>query len=120
MRRLAANLDQIVSTLTAAGARVVCSGVGDLGTIPRLRPPLRQMVSRLGRRADRVHADVCVRHGAVKVEQWDWSRQQFRTRRDVWSADFFHPNAAGQMVWADNCWSALGPVLEELVVSSPA
>lgn len=114
MRRLAANLDMIVSTLTESGARVVLSGVGDMGAIPRLAPPLRQVVTQLARRADRVHEEVGARHGALKAEQWGWASEQFRTRRDVWSSDRFHPNAAGHMIWAETCWSALEELIEEL------
>lgn len=114
MRRFSLNLDRIVSSLTDNGALVVCSGVGDLGSIPRLAPPLRQVASRLGRRADRAHTAVARRHGALKAEQWGWSSEQFRTRRDVWSADRFHPNAAGHLVWAETCWTTLAPILDDL------
>ena len=107
MRRLTANLDTIVSQLTASGSRVVTSGVGDLGSIPRLAPPLRQMATRLGRRADRVHSVVTEAYGATKVEQWGWANEQFRTRRDIWSADRFHPNANGHVIWAEACWETL-------------
>ncbi|HJR91134.1 MAG TPA: GDSL-type esterase/lipase family protein [Acidimicrobiia bacterium] len=113
MRRFAGHLDRIVSALTDIGAVVVLSGVGDLGTIPRLAPPLRHVVTRLGRRAERVHTVVAERHGAIKAEQWGWSNDQFRTRRDVWSGDLFHPNAAGHVVWAETCWKALVPILDD-------
>ncbi|CAN5797152.1 hypothetical protein BH23ACT5_BH23ACT5_14370 [soil metagenome] len=114
MRRFARDLDAIVGSLVAAGSLVVISGVGDLGTIPRLAPPLRQIAAGLGRRADRVHAQVAARHGVVKAEQWHWSRHQFRTRRDVWSPDRFHPNAAGHSVWAETAWAAIDPLLAGL------
>lgn len=114
MRRFAASLDTIVGKLTGNGCLVVCSGVGDLGTIPRLAPPLRHLVSRLGQRADNVHRLVANRHDAIKVEQWGWSSDQFRRRGDVWSADRFHPNPAGHQVWAETCWVALEPALSEL------
>lgn len=114
MRRFAAQLDHIVSALADAGALVWCSGVGDLGTIPRLAPPLRQVVSRLGRRADRIHAEVARRHGALKSEQWGDARTRFRTDRELWSADRFHPSPAGHLVWADTCWHALAPGVADL------
>ncbi|MFP3915700.1 MAG: GDSL-type esterase/lipase family protein, partial [Actinomycetota bacterium] len=96
------------------GARVVMSGVGDLGAIPRLAPPLRQMATRRGRRGDQVHARVAERHGAVKADQWRWAAGEFRTRPDVWSPDRFHPNAAGHGIWARTCWEALEPLCGEL------
>lgn len=114
MRRFGAQLDRIVCELTDAGAVVWCSGVGDLGTIPRLAPPLRQVVSRLGRRADRIHASVANRHGALKAEQWTTSRDLFRTEKHLWSSDLFHPSAAGHLVWADTCWESLQPWVTDL------
>ncbi len=110
IRRLHDHLDHIVGALTASGAQVVMSGVGDLGTIPRLAPPVRQMATRLGRRGDRVHARVAEKHGAVKAEQWVWASGEFRRRSDVWSPDRFHPNAAGHVIWATACWEALEPL----------
>jgi lysophospholipase L1-like esterase len=116
MRRFMGELDMIVGELSRQGSAVVMSGVGDLGAIPRLAPPLRQMASRLGRRADRIHAEVARRHGAVKADQWSWAASQFRTRHDVWSLDRFHPNAAGHQIWAEVCWAALSPMVGTVTV----
>lgn len=115
-RKLEANLDRIVSELSATGTMVVTSGVGDLGTIPRLAPPLRQMVSRMGAGANRLHSDVVARHGAAAARQWDWAAGEFASRADVWSLDRFHPNAAGHDIWARVCWEALEPLMEDLSV----
>lgn len=111
MRLFERNLDTIVAGLSDAGSQVVTSGVGDLGSIPRLAPPLRQMVSQMGRRADRVHGQVAERHGAVKADQWRWAADAFRTRDDVWSPDLFHPNDRGHAIWAETCWEAVEPLL---------
>lgn len=110
LRRMERHLDSVVGRLCESGARVVLSGVGDLGSIPRLAPPLRQMASRLGRRGDQVHAIVAERHGATKADQWRWAAQEFRIRKDVWSTDRFHPNAAGHAIWARTCWEAVSPL----------
>ncbi|MFS8494390.1 MAG: SGNH/GDSL hydrolase family protein [Actinomycetes bacterium] len=115
LRKLHDNLDRIVAALKGTGALVILSGVGDLGTIPRLAPPVRQMASRLGRRADRVHERVAERHGVVKADQWTWASLEFRRRRDVWSPDRFHPNGAGHEIWATTCWQALQPLCADLV-----
>lgn len=112
--RLSRNLDQIVGALRGRGAEVVLSGVGDLGTIPRLAPPLRQMASRLGRRGDRLHGAVAERHGAIKADQWRWAAGEFGTRRDVWSSDRFHPSAAGHDIWARTCWEVVEPLCARL------
>jgi lysophospholipase L1-like esterase len=110
MGTLADNLDAIVQRLAACGVPVIVSGVGDLGTIPRLLPPLRQLVTRRARRADQVHADVADRHGAVKAVQWGDARLQFRTRTDIWSADRLHPNGRGHAIWAETAWKVVEPV----------
>lgn len=109
--RLVAELDRIVGGLVQAEAIVITSGVGDLGSIPRLAPPLRHMATALGRRADRAHDVVTARHGAIKARQWIWASAEFRTRPDIWSLDRFHPNREGHMIWAEVCWEALEPLL---------
>ena len=110
MATLARNMDEIVERLAECGAPVVVSGVGDLGTIPRLLPPLRQIVTRRARRADQVHADVADRHAAVRAFQWGDARLQFRTRTDIWSADRLHPNGRGHAIWAETAWRVVEPV----------
>lgn len=112
--RLARDLDRVVGSLTAAGALVVLSGVGDLGSIPRLVPPLRQVATELGRRADRAHDAVARRHGAIKARQWDWAATEFRRRSDIWSPDRFHPNAAGHRIWAEVCWESMQPLVARM------
>lgn len=112
--RLVSDLDRIVAALVASGSVVITSGVGDLGAIPRLAPPLRQMATALGRRADRAHDVVTERHGAIKARQWAWATNEFRTRSDIWSPDRFHPNREGHLIWAQVCWEALEPLLPGL------
>lgn len=114
MHRFERHLNTVVGGLTEAGSLVITSGVGDLGSIPRLAPPLRQMVSQIGRRADRVHERVAEGHGAVKADQWSWAAAEFRGRADVWSADHFHPNDKGHAIWAETCWESLEPLLTRL------
>lgn len=110
LRRFAEHLDTVVDRLSSVAETVVTSGVGDLGAIPRLAPPLRELVARRGLRADQIHTDVTVAYGALKVDQWAWASTEFRTRRDVWSRDHFHPNEKGHEIWADVCWETVGPL----------
>jgi len=105
------NLDEIVSRLSRASQQVVVAGIGDLGTVPRLLPPLRQLASRRGRRADAVQARVAARYGAIKADLWGAAADAFRTDRSIFSADLFHPAAPGHLVWADAAWEALEPHL---------
>ena len=101
------NLDETVRRLTRVSKRLVVAGIGDLGTVPRLLPPLRQLASRRGRRADEVQARVAERHGAIKADLWGAAAEAFRTDPSIFSPDLFHPAAPGHVVWADAAWEAL-------------
>jgi lysophospholipase L1-like esterase len=101
------NLDETVRRLSRVSHQVVVAGIGDLGTVPRLLPPLRQLASRRGRKADEVQARVAERHGAIKADLWGAAAEAFRTDPSIFSADFFHPAAPGHLVWADAAWEAL-------------
>ena len=111
-RRFAANLDRLIAELADTGAVIVQSGVGDLGTIPRLYPPLSRMVSRRARRFDRVHWQVAERHGTHVIDQRsdDWA--QWQRDRSLWAADYFHVSAAGHQRWAETTWRTVGPLFE--------
>jgi lysophospholipase L1-like esterase len=114
LRSLESNLDEIVSRMKPVSRIVMLAGIGDLGTIPRLLPPLSQIVTRHARMADVRHARVAQRHSAVKAEQWGKAAEIFRTDRSVFSRDRFHPTATGHRAWADAAWEALEPVLAGL------
>ena len=101
------NLDETVKRLSRVSKQVVVAGIGDLGTVPRLLPPLRQLASRRGRSADAVQARVAERHGAIKADLWGAAAEAFRTDPSIFSADLFHPAAPGHLVWADAAWEAL-------------
>ena len=105
------NLDDIVRRLSQTSQQVVVAGIGDLGTVPRLLPPLRQLASRRGRRADAVQARVAARHGAIKADLWGAAAEAFRTDPSIFSADLFHPASPGHLVWAEAAWEALEPHL---------
>jgi lysophospholipase L1-like esterase len=108
------NLDRIVERLRPATRMILLSGVGDLGTIPRLLPPLRQYATARGRAADRVHGRVAARHGAVKADQWTWAAPLFRKDPNLFAADYFHASPAGHAIWAEVAWLAVVPHLSFL------
>jgi lysophospholipase L1-like esterase len=106
------NLDRLVAEFTATGATVIQSGVGDLGTIPRLLPPLRHLLSRRALRFNAVHERVAERHGSWVVPQRDSPMEVWRDDRDMWSPDLFHVSARGHEVWGDLGWKTLARALE--------
>ena len=109
-RRFAVNLDHLVAGLAATGATVVQSGVGVMGSVPRLFPPLSTLMSRRAERFDRVHWEVAAAHGTYVVDQRsDDPRVWFRDRT-LWADDLFHVSAAGHARWAETAWRTIGPL----------
>ena len=108
-RRFEMNLDHLVSDLSGTGATIVLSGVGDLGTIPRLHPPLRQLVSHRSDGFDRIHRRVAARHDVMVIDQRADRPDDWYTDRSLWAADLFHVSAAGHRRWADVVWATLEP-----------
>ena len=111
LSRFSANLDRIVARLAASGAVVVQSGVGFLGTIPRLHPPLSAIVSRRARRFDMVHRKVAEQHQAAVVDHRSDDVRIWNTDMSLWAADYFHVSAAGHARWAETVWRTVGPLL---------
>lgn len=113
------DLTTLTEALVATGASVVLSGVGDLGTIPRLLPPWSGLMRRRSIRFDEIHAEVARRHGAIKADQWAVVPSVF-SDPDMFSPDLFHPGPAGHRQWADVAIAAISPHLEQLRDGSPA
>ncbi|MEX1125963.1 MAG: GDSL-type esterase/lipase family protein [Acidimicrobiia bacterium] len=110
-QRFAMNMDHLVGDLATTEATLILSGVGDLGTIPRLHPPLRQLLSHRSAGFDRIHRKVAARHGAVVVEQRADQPEVWYSDRSLWAEDLFHVSAAGHRRWADVVWATLEPQL---------
>ncbi|NOY55481.1 MAG: SGNH/GDSL hydrolase family protein [Actinobacteria bacterium] len=106
-RRLAC----IVDTLASSAGAIVLSGVGDMGSIPRLPLLLRWPARVRGRAADRVHARVAEsRPNVFKVPLWDFA-EAFRTDLTLWSPDLFHASERGHALFAE---AALPTITEAL------
>ncbi|MEX1037560.1 MAG: GDSL-type esterase/lipase family protein [Acidimicrobiia bacterium] len=106
------NLEILVARFREEGATVIQSGVGDLGTIPRLLPPLRHLLSRRALRFNTVHESVAERHGSWVVPQRESPIEMWREDPEMWSADLFHVSARGHEVWGDLGWKTVLKALQ--------
>jgi lysophospholipase L1-like esterase len=111
-RWFAANLDRLVGELTATGATVVQSGVGVMGSVPRLYPPLSTFMSRRASQFDRVHWAVAAAHGTHVVDQRSDDPGIWFRDRSLWAEDLFHVSAAGHARWAETAWRTIGPLYD--------
>jgi lysophospholipase L1-like esterase len=114
LRRFERDLDRIVADLSDTGALVFLSGVGDLGTIPRLYPPLRGIMTRRSLAYHRAHRRVAARHDATVIEHRSDDRKLWLRDRSLWSEDLFHVSASGHARWADFTWKVVEPALASL------
>ncbi len=106
------NLEILVSKFRNFGAVVIQSGVGDLGTIPRLLPPLRQLFSRRALHFNQIHEAVAERNGGWVVPQRESPAKLWYNDRGMWSADLFHVSSRGHEVWADLGWKTVAEALQ--------
>lgn len=104
LRRFQENLERLVAAFTECGAVVIQSGVGDLGTIPRLKPPLRNLLSRRALLFNDAHQAVADQFGSWVVPQRDVPVEIWYQDRALWSPDLFHVSAGGHRLWADAAW----------------
>ncbi|MCH7581517.1 MAG: hypothetical protein IIC72_02670 [Acidobacteria bacterium] len=112
-RQFEDNLDYLIGGLAETGAVVIQSGVGDLGSIPRLYPPLSKIVSRRAHGFDQAHWRVAARHGTAVVHQRSDDSGRWYKDRMLWSPDLFHVSAAGHARWAETIWKTVEPLIPE-------
>lgn len=107
------NLDRLISGLTkSTDATVILSGVGVLGTIPRLYPPLSHLISRRAESFDRAHREIAETYGTIVVDQRADDVRIWQTDRSLWAQDDFHVSPAGHARWAEMAWKTIGPVFD--------
>lgn len=111
LRTFEGRLDELIGALAETDALVIMSGVGDMGTIPRLHPPLRNLMTRRSERFDGVHHAVAVRYGAHVIDQRSDDPASWYTDRSLWSPDLFHVSASGHERWANLTWRTIEPLL---------
>lgn len=104
-------VDRIEATLEEAGVdgRIVLVGIPDIGTAPRLLPPLRQLAGFRGAQLDDEIARVARRRDLHHVDLADRTSEIFSSDPDrYFAADEYHPSSAGHEVWADAVLASLG------------
>jgi lysophospholipase L1-like esterase len=104
--------DQILSILTRDVPHIIVSGVGDLGSIPRM-PMLTRSLARIrGRACDRAVRRAVQRYpGVLKTDTWSPGWDEFNTNPGmVFAADQFHASAYGHRIYA----GAIMPAIEEV------
>lgn len=105
-------VDGIEAGLSEVGAdaRIVLVGIPDIGTAPRLLPPLRQVAGFRGAQLDDEIAGVARQRGLHHVDLAARTSRTFSSDPDrYFSADEYHPSSAGHEVWADAVLASLEP-----------
>jgi len=88
-------LEDVVRALVHLGAEVVVGTCPDLGAIQPLPQPLRAYARRLSRKMAKEQTIAVVRAGGRTVSLGDLLGPTFLNNMEMFSADRFHPSAAG-------------------------
>jgi lysophospholipase L1-like esterase len=110
--RFESDLDEVVNRLYKVVPAIGLSGIGDLGTIPRI-PELARGVARVRARAmDRAVGRVAARYPrTVKSRVWDIMAIDFVQRPELFADDLFHASAEGHLAFA----TVGAPMVDRLV-----
>lgn len=105
--------DAILSSLTRRCDHVAVSGVGDLGSIPRLPAMARAIARNRARTFDRAIRRAVRRYPqVVKTDTWSPGWDEFNTNPGaIFGADQFHASAYGHRVYT----AAMQPAIDVLV-----
>lgn len=111
IKTLERNLESIVANLLTCTPAVLLSGVGDLGTVPRLPYVLTRIMRWRSGRADAIHTRVAARHpGVTRVPIRERCGAAFEDP-GIYSADLLHVNGEGHRLWAE----ATIPTIEAVI-----
>ena len=110
----AMNLEEIAMALGRLGAPVIVANIPDLALAPAARRivPLSLYEKRIEMFNLHVTA-TAARHRLTCVDLFSWSREALSDRPEYFSADGFHPSAAGYEVWAERMLPSLESALRE-------
>ncbi|MGW6376194.1 SGNH/GDSL hydrolase family protein [Rhodococcus sp. NPDC055112] len=110
----ARRLGDAVARLRQAGAVVVVGTCPDLGVVTAIPQPLRSVVREWGHRLARAQAAAVLRAGGHPVALADLLAPEFLAAPDtMFSADHFHPSAAGYELAAHQLLPVLATALGE-------
>ncbi|HEX6359906.1 SGNH/GDSL hydrolase family protein [Actinophytocola sp.] len=95
-------LHDAVAELTRAGARTVAVTAPDLGVLAHVPPAFREVVSRASMLYAQAQADAVTTAGGTVAHVGPEVATRFATDDRLFSADRFHPSAAGYAVIAES------------------
>jgi lysophospholipase L1-like esterase len=95
-------LHDAVAELTRAGARTVAVTAPDLGVLARVPPAFRDVVSHASRLYAQAQANAVTTAGGTVAHVGPEVLARFATDDRLFSADRFHPSAAGYAVIAES------------------
>jgi lysophospholipase L1-like esterase len=88
-------LDIAVRRLRAANCEVVVGTCPDLGVVPPIMPPLRQVARTWSQRLAAAQTITVVEAGGRTVSMGSLLSEVFRTNPSMWGPDNFHPSVQG-------------------------
>lgn len=108
---------QILDLVTRHVSAVAVSGVGDLGSIPRLPAVARSIIRIRGRSFDRAVRRVVNDYpGVLKTNTWSPGWNEFLTNpEEVFGADLFHASAYGQHIYTKAAMPAISELADRVV-----
>jgi lysophospholipase L1-like esterase len=112
VKRFEEDYDAMVATLHEQVPAVGLSGIGDLGTIPRLPAPARGLARVRARAINAAVARVAANYDrTVKSNAWSAMEDVFGLDRSMFADDLFHASADGHLLFA----AVARPVADRLV-----
>ncbi len=113
MPRFEREYRQVLGRLHGNVPRVAVSGIGDLGSIPRLPALARSIIRIRGRSFDRAVRRIVHEYpGVVKTNTWSPGWEEFVTNPEqVFAGDLFHASAYGHRIYT----RAALPAVEQLL-----
>ena len=115
LRRFEREYRLIIERLQASVGSVAASGIGDLGSIPRLPAMARSLIRIRGRSFDKAIRRITADNPSiVKTNTWSEGWEEFLTNPDdVFAGDLFHASAYGHNIYTRAAIPAVEALLEQ-------